>query len=240
MKYIILSATFILFVGCGNQHEGEGQLRLVGTAKNQSIVTPISKESSNLIFAQEENRTNNKSENILLAELSAQSKWELMKLEAQHEKELKELEKEVALAKLHHQKEMESSKLANQKEMTLATLENNKEMVLAQDEMRVKTQDKDHALYEMIALITAGVLILFLFVFFLMHRRTKNIEIQLHHDELRHKEMMEAKRQHHENIRKILEIIADEKSDKGIKEEMVLLLKDQKILIKENLLIEYK
>ncbi|MBU1667872.1 hypothetical protein KKC13_05590 [bacterium] len=239
MKYIVYASIVFMLVACGNQHEGQGELRLVGKEKKESIVEP-EKSAKVEILHVEENRTALKSENFLLAELAAQAKWELIKLEAKQAKELKELDKEITLAQLNNQKEMESSKLANEKEITLATLENNKEIVIAEHDTRVKTQDKDNALYQLIAMITAGVLILFIFILFLMHRRSKNIEVKLHQDELRHKEMMEANKQHNENVRKMLEIVADENTDKGVKKEIVRLLKEQEVQKKATLLIEHK
>ena len=233
MKYILYGSIVFMLMACGNQHEGQGQLRLVGKEKTENISIPEKRLKKEVVY--EENGSIVKSESLLLAELSAQSKWELIKLEAQHEKELKELEKELTLAKLNSQKEMENSKLANEKEIKLATLKSNKEIAIAEHETRVQTQDKDNALYQLITLITAGVVVLFIFILFLMHRRSKNIQIKLHQDELRHREMMEANKQHNENVRKMLEIIADENADKGVKEELVHLLKQQ-----ENLLIEHK
>lgn len=231
MKYILYGSIVFILMGCGNQHEGQGELRLVGKEKKENISIPAKRLKKEVV--QEENGTVAKSESLLLAELSAQSKWELMKLKSQHEKEL-------TLARLNNQKEMEDSKLAHEKEIQLATLEQNKEMVVAEDAMRVKTQDKDNALYQMITLTTAAVVTLFIFILFLMHRRSKNIQIKLHQDELRHTEMIEANRQHNENVRKMLEIVADEHVDNGIKEELVRLLKDQEVYKQENLLLEHK
>ena len=239
MKYILYSSILWLLLGCGNQHEGQGELRLVGKEKKETI-SAIEKTPPVMLMKEEGNGTVIKSEALLLAELEAQAKWELIKLESQHEKELKELEKELTLAKLNNKKEVERSKLVNEKEIKLATLENNKEIVIAEQKTRVQTQEKDNALYELITYITAGIAILFILVLFLMHRRSKNIELKLHADELKHKEVMEAKKQHHENVRKMLEIIADEKSDSQVKTEIVQLLKEQEVPKKEELLIEHK
>ena len=239
MKYIIYGSMVFFMVACGNQHEGQGALRLVGKEKTESVIV-AEKIPEIKVGKKEDNRTLIKSENLLLAELEARSKWELMNLESQETKELKAFEKEVTLVKLTNEREIERSKLLTEKEITLATLENNKDIVIAEHETRVKTQDKDNALYELITYITAGIVILFMLVLFLMHRRSKKMQMKLHADELRHKEMLEANKQHNENVRKMLEIVADENADNKVKKEIVRLLRDQQSPKEESLLIEHK
>jgi len=239
MKYILYSFIVWMLVACGNQHTGQGELKLIGKEKKENVVV-TEKKSTTEHLAQEANATTAKSESMILEELATKTKLELRKLEAKETKELKELDKEVTLAQLSNQKEMESSKLANEKEITLATLNHKKEIAIAENETRVQTQEKENSLYQLIAMITAGVLILFIFIHFLMHRRSKNIEVKLHQDELRHREMMEVNKQHNENVRKMLEIVADKNADTGIKKEIVGLLKEQEVQKKETLLIEHK
>lgn len=239
MKYILYSFIIWMLVACGNQHAGQGELRLVGQEKKEHVVV-AEKKSTTEHLPEEANSTTPKSESMILDELAAKTKLELRKLEAKETKELKKLDKEVTLAKLSNQKEMESSELANEKEITLATLNHKKEIAIAENKTSVKMQEKENALYQLIAMITAGVLILFIFIRFLMHRRSKNIEVKLHQDELRHREMMEVNKQHNENVRKMLEIVADKSADTGVKKEIVGLLKEQEVQKKETLLIEHK
>jgi hypothetical protein len=75
-----------------------------------------------------------------------------------------------------------------------------------------------------------------LILYFINSRKRKN-ELKIHEDELRHKEYMEASRQHNEHIGKMLDVITDANADKGVKKEIVRLLKEQG---KKGNLIEHK
>ena len=187
-----------------------------------------------------------KSDNALkLEHIVLKSKEEISKLEIQATQSKLENEKTVSLAKVNTAQEVELAtlkskeevsknekivslaKVNSEQELKLASFKSSEAVALSHDNMKIKTQDKDNTFYERIAIIIASVLTLLLFVLFMMHRRSKNMELKLQEEELRHKEMMESSKQYHENVRKMLEIVADDKADKGVKKEIVRLLKDQ-------------
>jgi len=179
---------------------------------------------------------------VELEKLKSDKELTLAKLNSQKSIESAKLakEKELTIAKLSVEREIETQKSLNEKETKLATLESTKVIALAENSTKVTMQERDNAFYKLIAMIVAGVIILILFIIYLMHRRSKNNELKLHQDELRHQEMLEANKQYNENVRKMLEIVADENADKGIKKEVVRLLKDQENQKQKNLLLERK
>jgi hypothetical protein len=147
-------------------------------------------------------------------ELSANNK-ELDKVKSSNEKE-------IALAKFQAQKDMAK----NEEKIALARLANEKELV-----------DKNIAFYKTIAMMITGILLLALLILFFINRRKRKNELQIHEDALRHKEYLEANKMHNEHIKKMLDIITDESADKGVKKEIVRLLKEQG---KKGNIIEYK
>ncbi|NOZ89800.1 MAG: hypothetical protein GXO60_00785 [Epsilonproteobacteria bacterium] len=197
-------------------------------------------------------------------ELENKHKLELAKLKATQEidKIKMEKDKEIAIAKLQnekdmassqnkvnlseqlHKKEVELAKLRtkekisdNDKKVAITQFSKEKEVELAKLESEKELTNKNMVYKKMIAIIVAGILFFTILVIYLINKRKRDNELKLHESELRHKEYMEASQQHNENIKKILEIITDENADKGIKKEMVKLLKEQG---KNKNLIEYK
>ncbi|NEW60129.1 hypothetical protein GSY74_02430 [Sulfurovum sp. bin170] len=198
--------------------------------------------------------------------LAMQSKYDisLKKLETDNTKVLKE--KEVALAKLESDKEIAKDKELNRKELSILELEsrekmalaklesqkslsqgqkeldstefsNNREIALAKLNNQKELVDKNIAFYKMIAMMVVGLVVLALLIIYFINRRKRKNELKIHEDELRHKEYMEASRQHNEHIGKMLDVITDANADKGVKKEIVRLLKDQG---KKGNLIEHK
>jgi type III secretory pathway component EscU len=91
--------------------------------------------------------------------------------------------------------------------------------------------------YKMIAIAITSILVLGLLIVYFINRRKRNNELKMHQDELRHKEYMEASKQHNEHVKRMLDIITDESADKVVKKEVVRLLKEQG---KKGNLIEHK
>ena len=180
---------------------------------------------------------------------------ELKKLEIEQKSVIIANEKEIALAKIEQEKLLAQKRAVsdqkkaeleaqNLKEIELAKLEsqkaialNEKEVALAELEVNREQKDKELELYKLIAAVVAGLVILILLIIYMIHRRNKKIQLQLHEDELMHQKYMEASKQHNENLKKMLDIVTDEKIDKGIKKDIVRLLKDQG---KQSDLIEHK
>jgi hypothetical protein len=179
---------------------------------------------------------------LSLLELESQEKMVIAKLESQKSlsKEQKELDKikslndkEVALAKIQTQKDISK----NEEKIALSRAVSDKEIAIARLQNERELADKNIAFYKMIAMMVVGLIVLLLLIVYFINSRKRKNELKIHEDELRHKEYMEASRQHNEHIGKMLDVITDANADKGVKKEIVRLLKDQG---KKGTLIEYK
>ena len=160
-------------------------------------------------------------ERLALAKLS--SKKELSKSQKELNQEKAINDKEVALAELETQKviSQNSSKTALQK------AQSDKEIALAELANQKELTDKNIAFYKMIAIAITALLVLGLLIVYFINRKKRTNELKMHQDELRHKEYMEASRQHNEHVKKMLDIITDESADKAVKKEVIRLLKEQ-------------
>jgi type III secretory pathway component EscU len=106
-------------------------------------------------------------------------------------------------------------------------LNSDKEIALAKLNSQKELADKNLIFYKMIAIAITALLVLGLLIIYFISRKKRINELKMHQDELRHKEYMEASKQHNEHVRKMLDIIIDESADKTVKKEVVRLLKEQ-------------
>jgi len=169
---------------------------------------------------------------LAASKLDIQQKIEMAKIASQKELDAKQKaieeakaiqEKEVALAKLQTQKELAQ----RQEAVDIAQAKRDKEVALATLHNSAMMSDKQLEFYKMIAMIVTGLIVLgLLILYFIVQRKRKN-ELKLQENELQHQAYLEASKQHNEHVKKMLEIITDENMDKGIKKEMMRLLKDQ-------------
>jgi hypothetical protein len=214
------------------QHEQSLKEMELAIKKNQALQI---KEIEMTKLAQEQEIQKQKASDekeLSTIKLSNQQKIEMAKIASQKELEAKQkaieearviYEKEVALAKLKTQRELAQ----RQERVKLAEAKREKEVALATLKSEKINSDKRLEFYKMIAIIITGLIVFgLLILYFIVQRKRKN-EIKLQENELRHKEYLEASKQHNEHVKRMLEIITDEGMDKGIKKEMMRLLKDQ-------------
>jgi len=74
--------------------------------------------------------------------------------------------------------------------------------------------------------IAAGVILLLLLFWILFYRYRKSLEAKAREEERKHEAMMLERRLRHEEIEKVLEIIASEKTDEAVKIELARLLRE--------------
>jgi len=183
-----------------------------------------------------------KKQEIELAKIKASKDIALAKL--QYEKNISDSQKSIDLSKQIHDKEVEIAKLKtqeaiskNQEKIAITQLIKEKEIQLATLKNQEELANKSLAFKKIVLYILTGVILLAILVIFLINKRKRDNEIKLHEKELKHKEYMEATKQHNENMRKMLEILVDDKIDKELKKDMVKLLKEEG---KKGRLIEHK
>jgi len=183
-----------------------------------------------------------KKQQIELAKIKASKDIAIAKL--QYEKNISNNQKNVDLSKQIHSKEVEIAKLKtqeaisqNKEKVEIAKLSKEKEIELAKLENQKELTNKDIAFKKIILFIITGIVLFIILIVYLINKRKRDNELKIHKSEIKHKEYMEATKQHNENMRKMLEIIIDDKTDKELKKDMVKLLKEEG---KKGRMIEHK
>ena len=155
-------------------------------------------------------------ENIALAAMRAEHQEKIASIAAEKEKRLKQLD-------------LEKSKVISQSRQVIIESENRRKITIEIEKQKASVLiAKEKATFYQQYLVAAVIFFIVLMLLFaLIHRRNQALKLKLHEDELRHKEYMQASKQHHERVNKTLEILANESTDKHLKKELIGLLKDQ-------------
>ena len=161
-----------------------------------------------------------------LAEIEARKAERLQKLAARRAETLARLEAE----KTRHLKalEVEAVRHATQAQTQIATTKAQADITIEKERQVVAlaTHQEQIAFYNRLLWGGLGGMVVLVGMLYLFWLQKKQLKLQLHQDELRQQAWLEASRQHHEKITKLLEIIADDRTDKSLKKELTKLLKD--------------
>jgi len=227
MKYLA-PVFFLIFglSGCGND-EAQHATRMPGTKpairysahRPQPPANPTD-EQIRLLKAQTEAKAR-------LAEIEARKAERLKKLEAQRAMTVARIESEKA-GKLK-QLEVEQSRSTNTARAQIAQARAAAEIVREQERQKtaLARQKESIAFYQQMLIAGVIVLLLLMLLVYLLYRHRQSLKAKLHDDQLRHQAHLEVSRQHHEKVTKLLEIIADEGTDKNLRKELTRLLKEQ-------------
>lgn len=197
MKYVWIIG-LVWIIGCGENNDIKNAHLLYDPAQKN-----LAPETS-------------KNEKMVLDKMKYQNSIELAKIEAQKAKELEQIALEKAKVEMD-----------TQKEINVKSQQTQKEIALAKEERIALTKDKDNALYEKTLIVLSVLIGLGLLIFLWIYRKNRNDKLKMHEETLKHDAFMQASRQQHETMHKMLEIIVDEKTDRTVKKEIVKLLKDQ-------------
>jgi hypothetical protein len=151
-----------------------------------------------------------------LAKLKSEEALRIAKIEAEAKEKIKQIEIEATKAKV-----------AAAKEVHLQEQKTQKEIAATKEKRIIQTKEKDIFLYLIIAGVVALLILIGLLVWYLVYRRNKEAELKMHEEKLRHEAMMEASRQHHEKVGRVLDIIADESADQQVRHKLIGVLGDQ-------------
>ena len=162
-----------------------------------------------------------------LAEIEARKAERLKKLEAQRAMTVARIESEKA-GKLKRL-EVEQTKNTNAAQAQMAQAKASADIVREKERQKTALVRQKETIAFYRQLLIAGVIILFLLMLliYLLYRHRQSLKAKLHDDQLRHQAYLEANRHHHEKVTKLLEIIADEGTDKNLRKELTKLLKEQ-------------
>ncbi len=212
ITHILFILTSFLILGCGNSSSDAKRPYLMGSNPQQTQASkPLSKSE----------------EKIALTVMEAAHQEKLATIAANKATTLKKLEVEKNRANTESREKIIASE--NQRKI-LIEQERQKAAILIEKEKQQATVllEKERAgLYQQYLIAAIIIFLILMLLIYLIHRRNQSLKLKLHEDELRHKEYMQASKQHHERVNKTLEILANESTDKNLKKELVKLLKDQ-------------
>jgi len=238
-SYILLPLAILIINGCQNSSQESKKPYLIGS--NSSVVDVKKDINSNKTnrkdipkvakinhdINQEKkplniednmlniNKTIEAKEKIAIKNIEITHLEKMATIEAEKEKSLKMIELEKMKHENQTRKEIRVSELSSS-----AMIEKEKQkygVKIAIEEMKLH---KQYLLAFMVAL-----LVVLLLVFFL-HRRNSKLKIKLHEDKLKHEAKMQESRHYHEKVTKTLDLLADEKTGKALKKELIVMLKN--------------
>ena len=170
------------------------------------------------------------------AEIEAQNALRLQEekrkyaeLMAEKEQAIKSLEANVSLHR--DQTQTQIAQLQTQAQKTLAEIRGKYEETIA----LLQTKFKEKTLW-----VVVGLFLLLLLLWFLFYRYRKSLEARAREEERRHEAMMLERRLRHEEVEKVLEIIASDQTDESVKIELARLLQKGAIDGDDPKLLEYK
>jgi len=237
-SYILLPLAILIINGCQNNSLESKKPYLIGNNNstmdikkdinsnqiNRVVIPKVSKSSHDI--NQEKKYTNIKQnisninktieskEKITIKNIDVTHLEKMATIEAEKEKSLKMIELEKMKHENQTRKEIRVSELSNS-----AMIEKEKQkygVKIAIEEMKLH---KQYLLAFMVALLVVLLLIFFL------HRRNSKLKIKLHEDKLKHEAKMQESRHYHEKVTKTLDLLADEKTGKALKKELIVMLK---------------
>ena len=227
MKYFLL-ALFLLFGlnACQNDEAHHATLMpgdkpaMRYTTHHVKVQTNPTDDKIRLIKAQTEARAQ-------LAEIEARKAERLKKLEAQRAMTVARIESDKA-GKLKRL-DVEQAKISHAAQAQIAQAKATADIAREQARQTsiLARQKESIAFYQQLLIAGLIVLLLLMLLIYLLYRHRQSLKAKLHDDQLRHQAYLEASRQHHEKVTKLLEIIADEGTDKNLRKELTRLLKEQ-------------
>jgi hypothetical protein len=215
----------------------------------QATLMPGAKPATRYHLNTGTSKPNPTDEQIRLIKAQTDAKARLAEIEARKAERLKKLETQRAMtvAQLEAEKtqkvkalELEQTKNTNTAQTQIATTKAQTDVAIEKERQStaVVRQKEQLGFYRQLTIAAVIIILLLMLLAYFLYRHRQNLKLKIHEDGLRHQAYLEASRQHHEKVTKMLEIIADESTDKGLKKELTRLLKDTEE--KPSVLLEHK
>jgi preprotein translocase subunit SecG len=211
ITHVLLILTSLFVLGCGNSSSDSKRPYLMQNKTSFPSPKPLSKSEEKIALTVMEAAHQEK-----LATIASNKETLLKKLEVEKSK-VANLTKEKIIASENHRKIL----IEQEKQKAAILIENRKQ------ESSIILAKERASLYQQYLIAAVILFLVLMMLLYLIHRRNQRLKLKLHEDTLRHKEYMQASKQHHERVNKTLEILANESTDKHLKKELVKLLKDQ-------------
>jgi preprotein translocase subunit SecG len=209
--HVLLILTSLFVLGCGNSSSDSKRPYLMQNKTPLPSPKPLSKSE----------------EKIALTVMEAAHQEKMATITANKETQLKKLEVEksrisdLAREKIVTSENQRKIRVEEEKQKAAVAIEKEKQQTA------IVLEKERASLYQQYLIAAVILFLVLMMLLYLIHRRNQRLKLKLHEDTLRHKEYMQASKQHHERVNKTLEILANESTDKHLKKELVKLLKDQ-------------
>jgi hypothetical protein len=182
------------------------------------------------------NSINNTDEKIRLLKAQTDAKVRLVEVEMKKQERLRKLEtqRDATIAKFEAQKaktlkqiELEQTKNTNTANTNIAASKAQTSVVIEKERQKhMLVKQKENLLfYRQLTIAVIVLAILLMLLLYMLYRHRQFLKLKLHEEELRHQAYLQESRHYHEKVTKMLEIIADDSTDKGLKKELTKLLK---------------
>ncbi len=172
-------------------------------------------------------RTEEREDQILLAKMKSQEALEIAKIEAQSNAEIKRIEAQLLQLRIEAEKEAKLNEQKTKKDISTVQYQTQKDIADSSQKVALQTQEKDLYLYRIIIGVVTLLVLIIAFLIYLSNRKNKAIELKIQEEKIKHEQYMQASEQHHEKATKMLDIIANEDSDKHVKKELIRILRYQ-------------
>ncbi len=237
-SYVLLPLAILIISGCQNNSQESKKPYLIGSNNstmdmkkdmnshqiNRVVIPKVSK--SNHDVNQEKkyinikqniskiNKTIESKEKITIKNIDVTHLEKMATIEAEKEKSLKMIE----LEKIKHENQ-------TRKEIRISELSSSAMIEKEKQQYGVKIAIEEMKLHKQYLLVSIFALLIVLLLIFLLHRRNNQLKIKLHEDKLNHEAKMQESRHYHEKVTKTLDLLADEKTGKALKKELIVMLK---------------
>ena len=172
-------------------------------------------------------RTEGSEDQILLAKMKSQEALEIAKIEAQSNAEIKRIEAQLLQLRIEAEKEAKLNEQKTKKDISTVQYQTQKDIANSSQKVALQTQEKDLYLYRIIIGVVTFLVLIIALLAYLSNRKNKAIELKIQEEKIKHEQYMQASEQHHEKATKMLDIIANEHSDKHVKKELIRILRYQ-------------
>ena len=164
---------------------------------------------------------------ILLAKMKSQEILEIAKIEAESNAEIKRIEAQLLQLRIEAEKEAKLNEQKTKKDISTVQYQTQKDIADSSQKVALQTQEKDLYLYRIIIGVVALLVFIITLLVYFSNRKNKAVELKIQEDKIKHEQYMQASEQHHQKASKMLDIIANEKSDKHVKKELIRILRYQ-------------
>ncbi len=183
-------------------------------------------------------KSNIENEKIKFVQTEAQTKTKLAQIESDKLAKLKEIEakKATEIARVRAQKaqkikelELKQTLNTNESKVKIASTKAKAQIAIEKEKQsHMLLKQKENLVFYRQLLIAAIILLFLLMIMiYLLYKHKQSLQLKLQKEKLKHEAYLLESKNHHERITKLLDIIANENTDKNIKKELTKLLKDQ-------------